>query len=298
MRTFASRNDRDLWIGVSIATIVVLCILVLVGSAGLLAAWTGVWPGNPPQQGSISLFLLLLELPNWVVGVVLVMVVSLSTAAFDSFQSSMVSTASNDFFRNRLGIWWVRGAVVLIIFPVVVVALKSPDILQIFLISDLVSAAAIPVLLIGLSDRCYWWRGFEVVVGGLGGILTVFIFGTIYFGNAREGAYLILLENGLYGNDWSAFGMLDLACIRALQPLIVPGAFVAAPIGGLLWAFGACGLRIGFQYVMARYKREHFDALDRPVVTSPLVNSPEFDEDGADGHHEAMVEPKGKGTFW
>lgn len=206
MRTFASRSDKDLIIGVSIATVVVLCILVLVGSAGLLAAWTGTWPGDPPQSGAISLFLLLENLPNWVVGVILVMVISLSTAAFDSFQSSMVSTASNDFFRNKLPILWVRVAVVLIIIPVVVVALKSPDVLSIFLISDLVSAAAVPVLLVGLIDRCYWWRGFEVVVGGLGGIFTVFIFGTIYFGDAHQGAYLILLENGLYNNDWSAFG--------------------------------------------------------------------------------------------
>ena len=111
----------------------------------------------------------------------------------------MVSTASNDLFRNKLNIWWVRGAVVLIIFPVVVLALKAPSILQIYLISDLVSASTIPVLVLGLNDRFYWWRGFEVVVGGLGGILTVFIFGTIYFGSALEGAKLILLEQGLYG---------------------------------------------------------------------------------------------------
>lgn len=91
----------------------------------------------------------------------------------------MVSTGSNDLFRNKLSLWWIRLAVVLIIFPVVVVALKSPDILQVYLISDLVSASSIPVLVIGLSDACYFWRGFEVVVGGLGGLLTVFIFGTI-----------------------------------------------------------------------------------------------------------------------
>lgn len=107
-------------------------------------------------------------------------------------------------------------AVVLIIFPVVVIALKAPSILQIYLISDLVSASTIPVLILGLNDRFYWWRGFEVVVGGLGGILSVFIFGTIYFGDALQGAKLMLLEQGLYGNDWSAFG-----------------AFVAAPVGGL-----------------------------------------------------------------
>lgn len=206
MRTFASKTDRDLRIGTLIATLAVTCILALVGVTGLLATWSGAWPGNPPQAGSIALFLLLEQLPAWVVGIVLVMVVSLSTAAFDSFQSAMVSTGSNDLFRNKLNMWWIRGAVVLTIFPVVVVALKSPDVLQVYLISDLVSASSIPVLVIGLSDRCYWWRGFEVVAGGLGGLLTVFIFGTIYFGNAHEGAYLLLLENGLYAEDWSVFG--------------------------------------------------------------------------------------------
>ena len=206
MRTFASKTDKDLVIGVSIATVAVTCILLLVGVTGLLAAWSGAWPGDPAQDGSIALFLLLEQLPAWVVGLVLVMVVSLSTAAFDSFQSAMVSTGSNDIFRNRLNLWWIRAAVVLIIFPVVVVALKSPDILQVYLISDLVSASSIPVLVIGLSEKCYWWRGLEVVGGGLGGLLTVFIFGTIYFGNAQDGANLLLLEGGLYANDWSAFG--------------------------------------------------------------------------------------------
>jgi Na+/proline symporter len=205
MRTFASKTDKDLWIGVSVATVAVLIILVLVGSTGLIAAWSGAWTGDS-DEGYLSFFLLLGQLPAWVVAFVLIMTVALSTAAFDSLQSAMVSTASNDLFRNKLGIWWIRGGVVLIIIPVIVLALKAPDILQIYLISDLVSASTIPVLLIGLSEKCWWWKGFEVVVGGLGGILTVFIFGTIYYGDALLGAKLILLEGGLYADDWGAFG--------------------------------------------------------------------------------------------
>jgi hypothetical protein len=252
LRTFASKTDKDLWIGVSMASVCVTVILVLVGMTGCIAAWSGAWPGDPAQDGSISFFLLLEQLPNWVVGVVLVMSISLSCASFDSLQSAMVSSASNDLFRNRLNVWWIRGAVVLIIIPVIVLALKAPSILQIYLISDLVSASTIPVLCLGLSDRFfYWWRGFEVVVGGLGGILTVFIFGTIYYGDALTGAKLILLEQGLYEGDWGAFG-----------------AFVAAPVGGLLWAFGASVLRLGFQYVKARVQGRRFDALDRPAYLS------------------------------
>jgi hypothetical protein len=254
IRAFASKTDKDLWIGISIATVVVLIILTLVGATGLID------PANVESDGSIAFFLLLEQLPAWVVGIVLVMVVSLSTAAFDSFQSAMVSMGSNDLFRNKLNIWFIRAAVVLLIIPVIILALKAPSILQIYLISDLFSASSIPVLVIGLSDRFYWWRGFEVVVGGLGGILTVFIFGTIYFGNAQAGADLILLEGGLYANDWSVFG-----------------AFVAAPVGGLLWGFGALILRISFQFVFAKLTGRHFDALDRPAyLNRRVMGAPEY----------------------
>ncbi|KAK2590000.1 hypothetical protein QQS21_012325 [Conoideocrella luteorostrata] len=257
LRTFSSKSDKDLMLGVSMAMVVILCILTLVGCTGLIAAWSGAWPGSDPAQpGSLAFFLLLQQLPNWVVGIVLVMVVSLSCAAFDSLQSAMVSSASNDLFRNRLSIWYIRGMVVLIIIPVVVVALRASSILQIYLISDLLSAATIPVLCIGLSDRLYWWRGFEVVVGGLGGILTVFIFGTIYYGNAYDGGQLLLVKNGLYANDWSTFG-----------------AFVAAPLGGILWGFGALGLRLAFQYVKAKVRHERFNALDRPVMVRTYSDS-------------------------
>lgn len=247
LRAFASKTDKDLWIGVSVAMVVILIVLTLVGCTGLIAVWAGAL--TTEDDGSVAFFLLLEQLPNWVVGIVIVMSVCLSTAAFDSLQSAMVSSASNDIFRNRLNIWWIRGAVVLIIFPVVVLALKAPNILQIYLISDLLSAATIPVLMLGLSERFYWWRGFEVLVGGLGGILTVFIFGTVYYGDAQLGGELILLEQGLYTGDWGAFG-----------------AFVAAPVGGLVWGFIALASRLTVQFIQAKVRGTRFDALDHPAT--------------------------------
>jgi hypothetical protein len=172
----------------------------------------------------------------------------------------MVSTASNDLFRNKLNIWFIRGAVVAIIVPIVIIALKAPSVLQIYLISDLISASTIPVLIIGLSDRCYAWRGFEVVVGGLGGLVCVFVFGTIYFGNAQDGANLLLLEGGLYADDWSAFG-----------------AFVAAPVGGLLVGLVAFACRLAFQFILAKVKGHRFDALDRPAyLDRPSASGNEY----------------------
>ncbi|KAK4189172.1 hypothetical protein QBC35DRAFT_380893 [Podospora australis] len=260
LRTFASKTDRDLWIGVSIAAVAVLIIVTLVGSTGLIAAWAGIYPGDPeaPVDGSIVFFALLEQLPSWVVGIVLVMAVTLSIAAFDSIQTAMVSSASNDLFRNRLNIWFIRAGVVLVMIPVVVIAIRAPSVLQIYLISDLVSAATIPVLVFGLWDKAYWWRGFEVVVGGLGGLFTVFLFGMMYYDDAQKGAELLLLQQGLFTGDWGCFG-----------------AFVAAPVGGVIWGFIALGLRLSFQYVLAKKRGVRFDALDRPIV----VGSPD-----AQGH--------------
>jgi Na+/proline symporter len=236
MRTFAARTDKDLWIGVSLASMGVLIILTLLGVGGMLAAWSGAYTIGDEENGSLAFFLLLGRLPAWVVGVVLVMTVSLSTAAFDSFQSAMISTGSNDFFRNKLNIWIIRACVVALIFPVVVVALRSPDILQIFLISDLVSAAVVPCLVIGLSDKFYFYRGFDFVVGGLGGIFTIFLFGLVYYdGDVTLAGNLLLLEGGLYANDWSAFGQFKLTlcrlCLLTISRCFRSSAFRRCPLG-------------------------------------------------------------------
>jgi hypothetical protein len=276
MRTFASKSDKDLLVGISIASIAITIILTVVGVTGLLAAWSGVWPGDPPQDGSYAFFLLLAELPNWVVGVVLVMVIALSTAAFDSLQSATVSTASNDLFRNKLGLWWIRLGFVLIMIPMVVLAIKAPNILQIYLISDLISSAAIPVLFIGLWSPFHFWSGWEVVIGSLGGLLSVFIFGTIYYHDALMGAQLMLLEEGLYGDDWSAFG-----------------AFVAAPVGGLIFALITFAIRVTVLYVLSRVRKERFTLFDKPVKRS---NAGSFNDETVAAIEADRAEVQGEHT--
>lgn len=53
MRTFASKTDKDLRIGVSIATVTVAIILILVGASGLLAVWSGALT-DPETEGSVA----------------------------------------------------------------------------------------------------------------------------------------------------------------------------------------------------------------------------------------------------
>lgn len=66
------------------------------------------------------------------------------------------------------------------------------------------------------------------------------------------------------------------------------GAFVAAPIGGLLWGGGAFALRVGFQWIQAKRKGHIFDAFDRPPLTQPPLHASgagSFDE-GDEGREE------------
>lgn len=217
LRTFASRSDRDLMIGCSIACVILFVFVSIIGVTGFIAVWAGYIEVNDVSSGS-AFYILLAQLPRWVMGFTLVFVIVLSTCTFDSLQSALVSTISNDVFRNKLPILWVRGIVVLIMFPTVIVGLIAEDVLMIYLIVDLLSSSVIPVLIVGLFPQLNkYWTAWEVIGGGLGGLLATFIFGTIYYKSALEGARLLLIWNGLYVQDWSTFG-----------------AFVAAPVGGFV----------------------------------------------------------------
>lgn len=262
MRAFASKTDKDLWIGASIATVVLFIVLLLVSSTGFIAAWAGVW--KPGTYGGLAFFLLLAELPSWVVGFTIVMVVALSCAVFDSLQSAMVSTISNDVFKNKLSLLWVRIFVLLVSVPAVVVALKSPSILRIFLISNIFSCAAMPPILLGLFDAMYFLRGVDIIVAGFGGIFSIFLFGCAYYGNAKKAADLIILTSGLYADDWSVFGV-----------------FVAAPVGSLIFLMLAVTCRMGGVWVRCKIKGGRFDCLDKPLPREDVVSERDVSPSGS-----------------
>lgn len=166
---------------------------------GPLALWAGLYEeGTPGDDGSTTFFYILATLPTWVQGVIIVLAGALSSSAYDTLQSAQISTIQNDVFLGRLDIWWCRLILLALNVPAVVLAVKNVDILEVFLIADLGAAAALPAPLLGLIPQLWWLNGFDVFIGALGGFFTVFIFGTIFYGNATEGGKLIGLPEGLY----------------------------------------------------------------------------------------------------
>lgn len=255
LRAFSSKSNKSLAISTLIAAIIVFVICTLVGVPGFLAVWSGDLTRNDPN-GYNAFFILLAKMPRWVVAFVLIFVISISTCTFDSLQSAFVSTVSNDVFRNKLKLIYIRAMVILIMAPIVVLAvLVADDILQVYLIADMLSAAIIPVLFLGLSDKYFWFlRGIDVIVGGLGGLLGVFIFGTIYYNSAREGGKLLLVWNGLYNSDdWGPFG-----------------AFVITPFGGIIIGLACAAVRGAISYVYCKLANKPFTTFDRPEPESEI----------------------------
>lgn len=247
LRTFAAKTDKDLFIACSIAAVVCALVCTLAGLPGIYAVWNGTLQIGD-DEGYNAFYILCSKMRNWIIGVVLIFAVALSTCTFDSLQSATTASISNDLFRNRVKLIWARLFVVVIMVPSLVVAIKaSANVLQIYFIADLVSSSIIPIMFLGLWKKMYFLRGLDVIVGGLGALLGVFIFGTVYYHSAKEGGKLLLIWNGIYSaDDWGGFG-----------------AFVIAPFGGIAIGFACAGIRIGCQYLYARFTGSSFTALEK-----------------------------------
>lgn len=268
LRTFASKTNRDLIIGCLIASVLLFIYPFLIGFCGILVVWTGTVKQGDDEVTN-AFFYLVAACPKWVNGMILIFTVCLSTCTFDLLQSLMVLTISNDIFRNKLRLMYIRVGVVLVMVPAVVIGLKcADDVLQIYLIADLISACIIPILFLGLLSKFWFLTGWEVIIGSFGGFFAVFVFGSIYYGLAREGGKLLIIYNGIYIDDWLAFG-----------------AFVVAPGFSLVIGFLTLGIRLTVLYIMSRVKQDPLifhDAIDRSkheFVYHPEVSMVE-DENG------------------
>lgn len=266
-RAFASRTNTGLYASVALATIPLFAIVFIVGVAGPVAQWSGLQcpidintqmaipcsqndndPVGNEDDGSFALFTILQSMPNWVQGITIVLAGVLSSSAYDTFQSAQISVIQNDLFLGRLNIWWCRLILLLINVPCVALAAYEIDILQVFVVADLIGLAVIPCVLLGLPRCMRAYSGIDVFVGGCGGFLTLWVYGTIYYHDPVVGARIFSLPEGLYVSDYS-----------------VLGAFFAAPLGCIGFALGSFAVRIGVLWLFARATGRPFTALDAPV---------------------------------
>ncbi|KAJ2801870.1 hypothetical protein H4R21_002633 [Coemansia helicoidea] len=233
-RTFASRNDCDLRWATFIGFWLVFVVTALVGMAGPLAAWGGTWSADSGVPGSSAFFTIVSSLAAWVSGLTLVLCTALSCCAIDTCQTAMVASLY-DLVEQRVNMWVVRAAVVLLNIPAIVLAERAPNILQVYLTADLLACATLLPILFGLVRRLNFIHWTDAFVGCCGGIIAVGLFGQAYLGNAHDGWQLLLLSGGLYADDER-----------------VLGAFCFAPLGSVVSMFAAAGLRAGVTKLLGR----------------------------------------------
>ena len=191
-RVWAARDDsalgRGAWLGGGITVLVVMVI----GGLGMLAAMAGVALGEPP----IPFFALLSTAPQWLALPALVLAVTLVASSVDTLQNGIASLVVTGSGRRKVSIGVARAVTVGLMVPVVVIALQGLSVLRLFLIADLLCAAIVVPVLLGL------WRRMSAgaaVAGGLAGMLGAVLPGWITTGSLAQGLLAASFPTGVPG---------------------------------------------------------------------------------------------------
>ncbi|RUP49885.1 Sodium:solute symporter family-domain-containing protein [Jimgerdemannia flammicorona] len=261
-RAFASKTDKDLRQSAIIGSTMLFPVLFFIGFTGIIAAWAGIWPGPDPAApvpGSLSFFSIIAILPDWLVGVVVVLTAALVCSSIDTLQSALVSTLSNDVFNNQLPLHFIRVIGVVINAPIIYMAARQLDIFQVFLIGDLLACVAITPAMLGLYDGFYFLNAYDALIGAIFGLFSVFAFGSGYYNDAQKGINLILLPGGLYVEDES-----------------VLGAFIAAPFGAAIATFLSFGSRQACIFLYCKVRGQEYEFPPKPEIDATLYAGDEF----------------------
>ncbi|MGO3055437.1 sodium:solute symporter [Halomonas sp. AOP43-A1-21] len=171
-RVWAARDNQSLGRGAWMGGIATVIIVMVIGGLGMVAAMSGIALGEPPMP----FFALLNNVPSWVAMVALVLAVTLVASSVDTLQSGIASLIVSRSEKPGVSITLTRWMTVLLMVPVVIVALQGLSILRLFLIADLLCAAIVVPVLLGLWQRM---TPLAAIGGGLAGLMGAILPGWI-----------------------------------------------------------------------------------------------------------------------
>ena len=155
-RVYTCRDERTLRRGFAIAGAVVIPIIILAGLLGIMATGQDVVGDKP----SVALFSLVqAAMPTWAVLVVLVLALVLVMSSLDTLLNGIASAVTSDLARFRPSISGAsllgssRAVTVVLIFPAIFIASRGYSVLYLFLVADLVCAAALFPVFWGLYSK-------------------------------------------------------------------------------------------------------------------------------------------------
>ncbi|RHY24717.1 hypothetical protein DYB34_000432 [Aphanomyces astaci] len=181
LRTFAAKNNADLRKACAYAALAATPFIVLLGVVGFMGFI--MHPEAPVFDGGFF-FYILLDMPEaWSV-LVLIVVAALVSSTADTVQTGM-SAEILSHFQSRLSLTTARLISVVINIPAIFIALTDTSVLKLFLIADLLCAATVGPIFLGIWKRTHPWA---VLAGCVSGLVTVLFVRLLEF----------VLEEGLF----------------------------------------------------------------------------------------------------
>ncbi len=176
-RVYIARDERVLRRAFLASAAIVVPVVVLPGLLGIVAAASGR-AGVP----SVAFFNLLLGVaPVWLVLAILVLAVALAMSSIDTLLNGLAAVFTSDLGRLRPGrsggglLRWSRVITVALAVAAIAVASRGYSVLYLFLVADMVCAAAMVPVFAGLyAPRL---PGGAAIIGTLAGLVA----GAAYF---------------------------------------------------------------------------------------------------------------------
>ncbi|RUR33616.1 sodium:solute symporter [Vreelandella nanhaiensis] len=189
-RVWAARDDQSLGRGAWLGGAMTVGVIMLIGGLGMVAAASGVPLGEPPMP----FFALLENAPAWVGVVALVLAVTLVASSVDTLQSGIASLLASRSEQPSVSLTGARWTTVVLMVPVIIIALQGLSVLRLFLIADLLCAATVMPVLLGLWQRM---TPLAAIGGGLAGLLGAILPGWTSHGELQAGVIAATFPGGV-----------------------------------------------------------------------------------------------------
>mmetsp|Transcript_3998 Transcript_3998/g.11723 ORF Transcript_3998/g.11723 Transcript_3998/m.11723 type:complete len:611 (-) Transcript_3998:181-2013(-) len=153
-RVWASKTNHDLRVGMSVGCLLIFLVMMFFGIMGMIA-----YANDPDAYDNfsklafLSFFDLLLPMgkPWWIT--TLVVLTTLNASSVDTLQNGLASVLSRDLTRHKLSMNWSRLVVLAFNIPAIIQASQRFDVIQLFLVADLVCSTAVMPLFFGLMEQ-------------------------------------------------------------------------------------------------------------------------------------------------
>ena len=191
-RVYTMRDEGTLKKGFLIAAVVVLPVIFVTGLFGILAV--GMDAADNPSVAMISFVKEVM--PFWSVVVLLVLGIVLVMSSMDTLLNGIVSAITSDLtrFKPEMGSASVltssRAVTVVLIIPAIFIASQGYSVLYLFLVADLVCAAAIFPVFFGLYSKNL--TGTAALFSSIAGLIV----GALFFPTSGFEAWNSIPESG------------------------------------------------------------------------------------------------------